>query len=181
MKKDDILKLYVREQELYVKYHKYISPNNIGISCNFGWLPILEELFQYWDQIGADAKVVQIKEKFGDLRVYFDSQNMTNEQHDASWKIIDKSHGTCDICGEPGDTEGCTGWIVTRCAEHKNFNERTYDISYQEITKLVEPYENKLRKLIGERKPKESPWKAMMADIILPDGNVRIPLHNLKE
>lgn len=166
----NLLDKYREEYDLYIQYHKFISPSNIGLGCSVGWLPILRELFEYWDANGIEAKVVQIKEKFGDLRVYFDSQ-MTDEQQTASHKILAKSYSTCDVCGSFGDKEGCTGWVVTRCLEHKEFKPYPENISYDDILKVTEPLEAKLRELIGPRKERNNPWIGATKGMVIKDGN----------
>lgn len=68
-----------------------------------------------------DFRVLQIKEKFGELRFYHNG--VPSEIYEELADIIDrycvKSFQTCIICGVPAD--GYTmGWISPYCNEHAN-------------------------------------------------------------
>ena len=70
-----------------------------------GWLPIVEEMLVALKDL--PITIVQIKEKFGQLRVYGDyADNITDEQTTEIAKAIEvavyKARHTCEICGEPG-------------------------------------------------------------------------------
>jgi hypothetical protein len=58
---------------------------------------------------------VQIKEKFGTLRLYHDGGDDYCRGVVAMAEIM--SGGTCEMCGAPG-TIGGKGWIRTLCARH---------------------------------------------------------------
>ena len=79
-----------------------------------GWHPILERLHDQILAIDPDYSVVQVKEKFGGLRVYLLSEPLP---------VIDlvsaaeaESLRTCERCGQPG-TQQPGYWIRTLCAE----------------------------------------------------------------
>lgn len=61
--------------------------------------------------------IVQIKEKFGELRIYLDMPlpNMY------AWGVVDfaeeMSRVTCEVCGAPGETI-TKGWHKTLCEQH---------------------------------------------------------------
>lgn len=59
------------------------------------------------------GKVLQVKEKFGELRVYSQSSEPLNLS-DLS-EICDN---TCMQCGEAGTMTTVNGWIGPRCEEH---------------------------------------------------------------
>lgn len=62
---------------------------------------------------------VQVKEKFGCLRFYVD--NATIVHHKLIAMAENLSSKTCDVCGAPATPKKVhTGWISTRCDEHKN-------------------------------------------------------------
>lgn len=101
------------------------SPWGKYVSCREGWYEILEDLDNKLSYLDPDYKIMQVKEKFGTLRFYFD----TNA--DALVKsIMDNcasmaqyaSTYTCEYCGERWTAklrEG--GWIKTLC---DNCNEK---------------------------------------------------------
>jgi len=109
-----------------------------------GWRPILESLnacFQYAFRAGykgqeakreALLKIIQVKEKFGGLRIYL---NHTKLPHDLSQQLADyimmaeaMSFTMCEQCGAVEGTErrspngpgrlSRSGWVKTYCPKH---------------------------------------------------------------
>lgn len=82
-----------------------------------GWMPIVEEMLVALKDL--PITIVQIKEKFGELRVYAD--DVTDEQATEIAKIIEiatyKARHTCEICGEPGKSVYING-LGVRCEAH---------------------------------------------------------------
>lgn len=78
-----------------------------------GWSELVRGFFQACQDAGV--QVVQVKEKFGGLRIY------TDKSPKYIWDLIadieTKSYKTCEVCGKRGKPrEG--GWIKTLCNEH---------------------------------------------------------------
>lgn len=138
-----------------------------GIETGDGWYKILDDLFGYiYDLMNRDhyipynreyteegkietygtyilspkLKLVQVKEKYGTLRVYFTtylddnlSQEIENKVDKISYeKLLNRiyrkydnaveyaeylSSKTCEVCGEEG-TQTDTYWIRTLCSKH---------------------------------------------------------------
>lgn len=68
-------------------------------------------------------RIMQIKEKFGELRWY--DEFSTKDVHDIINKYEDISRHTCIVCGKPA-TKISTGWICPYCDEHignRNYTE----------------------------------------------------------
>jgi hypothetical protein len=67
------------------------------------------------EQTGLTFKILQVNEKFGELRFY------PNHINDAISKRIEvaeqESARTCELCGQPG-TRQDGGWVRIRCEEH---------------------------------------------------------------
>lgn len=89
-----------------------------GFECGDGWLSILENLFEKISVIVKrdnliDFRVVQVKEKFGDLRVY------TNNSNQEIKDLIRDAEKLCSIsCSECGELSSHTtkgGWISNFC------------------------------------------------------------------
>jgi len=70
------------------------------------------------------ARPVQIKEKFGSLRAYFD--NTTKEMNALISEAENKSYTICEECGQEGKIRK-GGWIRCLCDEHSKGRE-TIDI-----------------------------------------------------
>ncbi|MBD3260687.1 MAG: hypothetical protein GF334_03260 [Candidatus Altiarchaeales archaeon] len=100
-----------------------------------GWGPILDELdhqFVMATGIGTDnhrkIEVLQIKEKFGGLRVYVNATQLTGAERIRVIEAIDraeeKSFQTCEKCGSTEGVEtranknGRFSRVVTLCQEH---------------------------------------------------------------
>ena len=60
-------------------------------------------------------RIMQIKEKFGELRWY--DEFSTQDIQDIIDKYEDISRRTCLVCGKPA-TKMSTGWISPYCDEH---------------------------------------------------------------
>lgn len=91
--------------------------------CGDGWLaPILEAL-EKMDTIAkahdVTIRVVQIKEKFGGLRLYTDG--VPKELNQRIYDVIDEAEKkcgvTCEVCGKPGKLDTSRSWIQTLCVE----------------------------------------------------------------
>lgn len=80
-----------------------------------GWKPLLEKCFADLKQAGWVGKILQIKEKFGSLRLYVTGH--TAEMSEIISHYEEASRTTCEECGEPG-TQTKTNWIRTLCPIH---------------------------------------------------------------
>lgn len=98
------------EDAFVAKYKANLAPRFIGLGIPRGWRPLVEG---FMDSVaGTDFKAVQIKEKFGGLRIY-GSGPVTAEYDKAAVKA---SH-TCAICGEEGKLRS-TNWLAVLCDKH---------------------------------------------------------------
>lgn len=106
----------------------------IQIECGKGWYPIIWEICEKVEDCarigniklgqndeGTGFYFVQVKEKFGTLRIY------TSFSYDLIDLVIDwgtqMSHLICEVCGGVGKTErGSNGWINTLCKKCREKN-----------------------------------------------------------
>ncbi len=91
-----------------------------GFDCGDGWFKILSKCL---DQLRAlrefglapSLLLVQVKEKFGTLRVYL----IGHDQRGVADAVVSRAERlsgfTCEDCGAYGKTRG-GGWITTLCA-----------------------------------------------------------------
>jgi hypothetical protein len=82
-----------------------------------GWAPIVQKAL---DALGArGVKIAQVKEKFGDLRIYpaaiYDQETMVTIKEAERECAV-----TCEYCGEPGEKRDVHGWVKTACEKHKD-------------------------------------------------------------
>ena len=88
-----------------------------GFECDMGWFPILEKLFEDIQKLNPpeEFEIIQVKEKFGGLRVY------ANYSSDEIEKLIDeaceKASKTCEVCGKEAVLCTNKGWLKTVCPE----------------------------------------------------------------
>lgn len=103
--------------DLKNKYAHLFSNRFWGFECGEGWYPLLEDMLSKMDKLEDKPNIVQIKEKFGGLRVYYDCdgecspiEQLVNEAE----KIADN---TCESCGaSPAKNRPSkTGWLRTIC------------------------------------------------------------------
>ena len=72
-------------------------------------------------------RIVQIKEKFGELRWYDEGIPTGSKVWDIIEKYSDISTHTCYVCGAPGKIINDNGWLVTMCSDwYKKFKEKNY-------------------------------------------------------
>ena len=93
------------------------TPMGWGFCCGSGWHPILERLFDDIDRIvaeeGITVSIVQIKEKFGGLRVY---ARPCPEKVGQRIRIAEQEAArTCEGCGGPSEIRNRGGYYTTQC------------------------------------------------------------------
>lgn len=98
------------------------SANNIGV----GWHPLVRELEEKLNAIDPNFELLQIKEKFGGLRYYANSD--APGFHDAINLAEAKSFTICEICGESGECKATVrgSWIKTLCDTHRAEDQAQY-------------------------------------------------------
>ena len=78
-----------------------------------GWWPLVVEASEFLSSPSRSAAIVQVKEKFGGLRIYVDGGN--KEIWDYLLALEDRSLQTCETCGKPGRLRDNRGWWLTLC------------------------------------------------------------------
>jgi hypothetical protein len=97
-----------------------------GFECRDGWFDILNELFAKMEASDTEIVLLQVKEKFGTLRVYYHGGDDTVYGWVEAAEA--KSAVTCEQCGQPGELRG-TYWVYTACdeCEEERTTRRTSD------------------------------------------------------
>jgi hypothetical protein len=124
---------------LHTNYPDLFESNYGGVETGEGWWPLIESLCKLIhhhvkttnerrelllednpynlaipDEI-EKVKVLQIKEKFGGLRFYY---NGGDEFIDGAVRLAELiSYKTCETCGNPGSAR-TGGWVKTLCETH---------------------------------------------------------------
>lgn len=94
---------------------KYGIQWQISANCGDGWVPLIDQLFQDLIDLGWDKSLIQLKEKFGCLRVYIGVG--TQEQFDRIHQAENQSAEICENCGKPGIQTKKNWWIKTLCPD----------------------------------------------------------------
>jgi len=82
-----------------------------GSEIGNGWYELVDELFEKLSKFDG-LVLTQVKEKFGELRVYVNSG--TDEVYDIINEYENKSEKICETCGSPGKIHG-GGWLRAVC------------------------------------------------------------------
>ena len=93
-------------------------------NCEEGWRDLLERACTRIEAAlmeGGAFRVLQIKEKFGTLRFYWDGDMPDAAKakvEEAIALAVARSACTCEICGAEGRLYSRGGWLATACPEH---------------------------------------------------------------
>ena len=90
--------------------------------CGDGWYSVIDELCSEIAKIltpqqQEELYILQIKEKYGELRFYFggvDCDLLDDMIEDATMKSLH----TCEVCGKEGTLREDRYWMQTLCDEH---------------------------------------------------------------
>jgi len=82
-----------------------------GFECGDGWFQLIWDLSEKLEAEGIVA--VQVKEKFGSLRFYTDTD--TDAAYAAIEEASEKSSKTCELCGAPGEISYRGYWLKALC------------------------------------------------------------------
>lgn len=113
---------HVRMYELLNNHFGLLTGD--AYSCNVsvgpGWVSILKEVLEEFAEIqkrDESLRIVQVKEKFGGLRIYtISSEEVYDEVHVVIRNAEQKASKTCEDCGSIENVEERTsGWIRTLC------------------------------------------------------------------
>jgi hypothetical protein len=97
--------------EIVKKYPKLLKKLNY-IECNVGWIDIIDLLCTQLEIINSKYPnpedgifAAQVKEKFGGLRFYVDTNNLSEQDYENMVNLINetesRSYKTCEMCSAP--------------------------------------------------------------------------------
>jgi hypothetical protein len=97
-----------------VNYRGYTREMGLT-SVGKGWAPLINRVFDKLETIKGSIKIVQVKEKWGGLRIYTDYSN--KELDKVIYDVEHESLEMCEVCGQSGKLRG-KSWYYTSCDEH---------------------------------------------------------------
>ena len=144
------------QNQLYRSYPEIFSQKDMdmtdscmywGIDVGDGWYDLMDELCSslqdYSDKMNIQVVATQVKEKFGELRFYYDihykenfnnglSLNERNNLIDVIDKEVEKiisnaeyrSENECEKCGKQYHIKSINGWMMNICEECGNKKKR---------------------------------------------------------
>lgn len=139
--------------ELVKKHSNLFSVNAYDISVLPGWIPLVDGLLsRIQDNLKENERlqIVQIKEKFGQLRINFGTNGVNEDRvgifRDMVKDAENKSMKLCIFCGEDGLMVN-RGWISPRCTEHLSTD---FDLADRTIVVLAK-HEDRMAKLLKQK------------------------------
>jgi len=143
MKKNKLLrsKIFKRYPKLFAQKNNSIRETCMcwGIECGDGWLPLIHALcsqlqFDIDKNHYPQIEFTQIKEKFGTLRLYYETTQLNEKDERLEYKsglqegmisfAEQLSECICEHCGSNNDITQTDGWITTICKECLEERER---------------------------------------------------------
>lgn len=106
--------------------YMFVGPT-ISLEFCKGWFPIVAGLCLEIDRVLGEHRPsfhwVQIKEKFGTLRLHFDLEGAPEPLRKSLQGLLSQagqeSARCCMVCGEPARLSYQGGWMVTVCEVHE--------------------------------------------------------------
>ena len=96
-----------------VNYDGYTIEQGLA-SVGEGWASLIKLAFE---KLPEGIKIVQVKEKYGGLRIYTDyggNNAFTALIHDLERRSVT----ICEVCGKPAKIDTSRYWLKTLCEEH---------------------------------------------------------------
>ena len=135
-------KLVTEYPKLFKQYRSDIKDlySNWVFECEPGWYDIIDNLCKKIAKVTDKVEFIQIKEKFGSLRIYVDLDNaMSEEQASTVYSLIKEaeelSTKTCELCGKVEDhniIRNDFAWYMARCDDcwgSRKLDEREKEIA----------------------------------------------------
>lgn len=91
------------------------SPMYWGIETGSGWKKLISDMCAEINNHYPNTEFRQIKEKFGILRVYYETKHTSDSVYSIIEKYETLSETTCEQCGRPGKITKNNGWISVKC------------------------------------------------------------------
>jgi hypothetical protein len=82
-----------------------------------GWERLVRRVYNAKEGMGITVGIIQVKEKFGGLRIYTDYYDSELEQ--VIQEVGKESLKTCEECGAPAGLVKRGGWFRTLCEVHR--------------------------------------------------------------
>jgi hypothetical protein len=99
-------------QEYIEGYTRELALRSVGN----GWALLIHRLFDTFENIKGDVKIIRVRERWGGLRVYTNSMHV---ELDECIKVLsDESYKVCEMCGSRGTLRTTNKRYKTLCDTH---------------------------------------------------------------
>lgn len=96
---------------------KYLTEEDAIACVGKGWEKLVRRVYNAKEGLGIPVGIIQVKEKYGGLRIYTDYY--VPEIEDVIIQVGKESLDTCQECGSPAGLVKNGGWYLTLCEEHR--------------------------------------------------------------
>lgn len=110
----------MRKPDVFVPgavYHSGYTREGALASTGKGWADLINAVFNKAQSYSPGIRIIQVKEKWGGLRIYCDPYVEDFEK--MLREVEKKSFTICEECGKPANLRD-GGWYKTLCDEHAN-------------------------------------------------------------
>lgn len=104
----------------YAGYTRSLARQSVGR----GWTHLVDKVFDALEDLTSGSreliptpKIIQVKEKWGGLRIYT-SGDGTHPIEDVIREVENESYNVCEDCGNLGQLRNLNGLYKTTCEEH---------------------------------------------------------------
>lgn len=97
---------------------KYLTEEQAMECVGKGWGPLIRRVYNAKEGLGIPVGIIQVKEKWGGLRIYTDYY--VREIEDVIQTVGQESLSVCEICGASAALVRKGTWYQTRCEEHRS-------------------------------------------------------------
>ena len=97
---------------------KYLTEEQAVDCVGKGWEKLVRKVYNARTAIGTTVGIIQVKEKWGGLRIYTDYYD--SELEKTIMQVGEESLRVCEQCGSPAGLVKKGTWYQTRCDEHRD-------------------------------------------------------------
>lgn len=95
----------------------YLTEEQAVACVGKGWESLVRQVYNARYALGTTVGIIQVKEKWGGLRIYTDYYD--SELEKTIIQVGQESVTICEECGAAAELVKKGGWYQTRCEEHR--------------------------------------------------------------
>jgi len=95
----------------------YLTEEDAVKCVGKGWEQLIRKVYNAKEGLGIPVGIIQVKEKWGGLRIYADYY--VKEIEDVIREVCEQSLSMCETCGSPAGLVKKGTWYQTLCEEHR--------------------------------------------------------------